>query len=70
MIYDAEKPHLAGYCSEENLDKLKPSAAAVVYPIGQGRVVVIADNPNFRGFWHGASRAFLNAIYFGHTMNP
>ncbi|MEE2824999.1 MAG: M14 family metallopeptidase [Planctomycetota bacterium] len=70
MIYDSEKPHLAGYCSKENLDKLKPSAAAVVYPIGQGRVVVIADNPNFRGFWHGASRTFLNAIYFGHTMNP
>ncbi|MCH2180577.1 MAG: hypothetical protein MK108_01100 [Mariniblastus sp.] len=70
MMYDTEKPHLAGYCSEENLGKLKSTAAAVVYPIGQGRVVVIADNPNFRAFWHGTSRVFLNAIYFGHTMNP
>ncbi len=70
MMYDAAKPHLAGYCSQENLEKLKPSAAAVIHPIGKGRVVVIADNPNFRAFWHGTSRIFLNAIYFGDVMNP
>ena len=70
MLYDEENPHLAGYCSDENLAKMKSSAAAVVYPVGKGRVVVIADNPNFRAFWHGTSRVFLNAIYFGHIMNP
>ena len=70
MIYDSESPHLAGYCSDENLVKVRQSAAAVIYPLGDGRVVVIADNPNFRAFWHGTSRVFLNAIYFGHIMNP
>ena len=70
MVYDSESPHLAGYCSDENISKVKQSAAAVVYPLGSGRVIVIADNPNFRAFWHGTSRVFLNAIYFGHLMNP
>jgi hypothetical protein len=32
---------------------------------GQGRVVVLADDPAFRAFWHGTERLLLNAIFFG-----
>lgn len=69
-IYDSQRPHLAGYCSEENLEKLKPSAAVVVRPIGRGRVIQIVEDPLFRAFWHGPERIFVNAIYFGQLTNP
>lgn len=69
-IYDSENPHLAGYCSDENLEKVRDSAAVVVQPMGRGRIILIADNPNFRAFWHGTSRMFLNSIFFGHLTNP
>ena len=61
---------MAGYCSDENVEKMKGTAALVVHPMGRGRVILIADNPNFRGFWHGPARVFLNAIYFGAFVNP
>ena len=36
--------------------------------MGSGTVVRIIDNPNFRGFWHGTSKLFANAFFFGHTV--
>jgi hypothetical protein len=27
------------------------------------------DNPNFRGFWHGTSRLFTNALFFGSLIS-
>jgi hypothetical protein len=27
------------------------------------------DNPNFRGYWLGTNRLFLNAVFFGEHMD-
>ena len=70
VIYDSKKPLMAGYCSEENIEKFKGSASVVVRPSGRGRYVLMADNPNFRGFWKATNRVFLNAIYFGELVDP
>ena len=32
---------------------------------GWGRVILFAEDPNFRGYWRGADRLFLNAVLFG-----
>ena len=69
-IYDSKRPHLAGYCSDENLEQLKQSASVVVVQMGKGRLIQISDNPNFRAFWHGTSRLFLNAVFFGDFVDP
>ena len=69
-IYDPDALHLAGYCSAKNLEKFADTASVVVHPIGGGRVILIAENPNFRAFWHGTSRVFLNAVMFGDFVNP
>ncbi|WP_077920953.1 M14 family zinc carboxypeptidase [Spirosoma sp. 209] len=60
---------VSGYVSKENLKKINNSAAIVVSPEGQGRVVLFADNPAFRSYWHGTSRLFLNAVLFGPLVN-
>ncbi len=65
-------PHIDGYISKNNLEHyLKPSASLLVSSVGYGRVVLFADNPNFRGAWYGTNKLFLNALFFGtHVRVP
>jgi Zinc carboxypeptidase len=64
------QPHIDGFISDENMQKfLKPSASLIVSPLGKGRVVMFADNPNFRGSWYGTNRLFLNAIFLGQHIS-
>ena len=66
----SENPHIDGFISENNLEKfLKPSASILVSAIGKGRVVLFADNPNFRGAWYGTNKLFLNALFLGGEIN-
>lgn len=67
-FYYKEKPLQSGWASRENLDGIKNSAAVVVNTLGSGRVINIGDNPNFRGFWLGGSKLFMNAIFFGRII--
>ena len=65
-----ENPHIDGYISNDNLNiYLKPSASLIVSPLGRGRVVMFADNPNFRGAWYGTNRLFLNALFLGNHIS-
>jgi hypothetical protein len=64
-----DDPHIDGFVSKENLEKfIKPSASLLVSPIGSGRVVLFADNPNFRGAWYGTNKLFLNALFLGSEI--
>lgn len=63
------KPMQSGWVSKQNLDAVKNSAAVIVNTVGGGRVISIADNPNFRAFWLGGSKLFMNAIFFGRTID-
>lgn len=63
-----DDPHVDGFISDENLDLLKNSAAVLVSQLGRGRVVLFADNPNFRGTWYGTNRLFLNALFLGDKI--
>ncbi|MFT4849786.1 MAG: hypothetical protein ACI83B_002334, partial [Sediminicola sp.] len=64
-----KEPHIDGYISSENYEELlKPSASLIVSNLGSGRVVLFADNPNFRGSWYGTNRLFLNAIFLGSEI--
>ena len=63
-----DKPLLSGYISKGNLRKLSNSAAVLVSSEGTGRVILFADNPNFRGTWYGTNRLFLNALLFGQNI--
>ena len=62
--------HIDGYISESNRkDYIPGSASLIVSKIGSGRVVVFADNPNFRGTWYGTNKLFLNAIFLGNNIS-
>ncbi|MDH3208745.1 MAG: zinc carboxypeptidase, partial [Gemmatimonadota bacterium] len=64
-------PHLSGYVSDENAARLAGSPSVVADQLGQGSVVLLIDNPNFRGYWRGTNRLLLNALFFGdHIRAP
>ncbi|MBL7752556.1 MAG: zinc carboxypeptidase, partial [Chitinophagaceae bacterium] len=58
-------PLQSGWLSQQNYAAMKNSAAVVVNAVGSGRVINIADNPNFRAFWLGGTKLMMNAIFFG-----
>lgn len=65
-----KNPHIDGFITDENLENyLKPSASLIVSKVGNGRVVLFADNPNFRGSWYGTNRLFLNALFLGQHID-
>lgn len=64
-----DDPFVGGHISDENLDKVRNTAAIVARGEGSGAVILFADDPNFRSYWHTTSRLFLNAIFFGQHLN-
>jgi len=59
---------IAGFEWPDNTQKyLEGTAWMVDEPLGQGRVVLFADDPNYRLLWPALSRLFLNPILFGPT---
>ena len=65
----AANPHIDGFITKKNMEEyLKPSASLVVSKVGSGRVILFADNPNFRGSWYGTNRLFLNALFLGDKI--
>jgi len=67
-LYTAN-PLMAGYISKANLQLAKNSAAVDVSNLGAGKVIAMPDNPNFRAFWYGTNKLFLNSIFFGQIIN-
>ncbi|MFG6109975.1 M14 family zinc carboxypeptidase [Stenotrophomonas nematodicola] len=65
-----ETPRVNGYLSESNRSRVAGSAWLLVSPQGQGNVVLFADDPAHRKYWHGTERLLLNAIFFGNQLNP
>ena len=61
----ASKPHLSGYASQANIERIASTPAVMVVKCGDGRIIHFADNPTFRSYWFGASKLLMNAIYFG-----
>lgn len=58
-------PRLSGYVHPSNLEKIKNTASLVVSRVGQGRAILMVDDPTFRGYWYGTNRLFYNALFFG-----
>jgi len=68
-FYYGSNPLQSGWVSRENGNAVKNSAAVLVNTVGSGRVINIADNPNFRAFWLGGMKLFMNAIFFGRIID-
>ena len=68
LVYEADS-YLSGYSPRGFEEDLAGTAAVVVNGSRGGRVISFADNPNFRAFWYGGNRLFMNAVMFGSTIS-
>ena len=60
---------ISGYVSNANRSRLMSSAAVWVHATGKGRVILIADNPVFRGYVRSSERFLTNALLLGPIVN-
>ncbi|MFI5173974.1 MAG: M14 family metallopeptidase [Terriglobia bacterium] len=68
--YPKENFRVSGFITDENLKKFPNTAYLIREDVGRGHVILYGDDPNFRSFWEGTSRLFLNSIFFGAIENP
>ncbi len=56
---------LSGHAWPESLERLPGAVFAHEHRAGRGRVIALAEDPNFRAYLRGANRLFLNAVVLG-----
>ncbi len=63
------KLHRSGFIWPENTERLlRNSALLIEEPTGGGHVVLFANEPFFRAWWHALDRLVLNAIVLGPSF--
>lgn len=60
---------ISGYMKKENEVRANGSAGVMVIGKGRGQVICLVDDLNFRGYWYGGTKMFLNAIFFGRVID-
>ena len=64
----ADSVMASGYVSVKNREKLAGKAFAMVQEMGQGNVVLLHDNTQYRMFWVGPARLMQNAVMILPSM--
>jgi hypothetical protein len=68
LVFDAKatrKLTLSGFVWEGNTERLLAGTSYIIdEPMGQGHVILFAEEPFFRGIFRSATRPFFNAIAF------
>lgn len=61
-------PLLSGYMHKSYDKQLQNSGVVVVSSSRTGRTILMTINPNFRAFWYGTNKLFLNGLFFGPVI--
>ncbi len=67
-IFYTETPLISGYLTPSKEKYLKGNPTIITNRLGEGKVIAMADNPNFRAFWYGTNKLFLNALFFSNQI--
>ena len=57
-----EPIRLAGFAYEDSVERLAGTPYVLVEPFGAGKMVLFLEDPNFRVYWFGLHRLFLNSL--------
>jgi hypothetical protein len=68
LVY-TQNPLLSGYLPRKYKGKMGGTAGIIVGSAGTGKIIMMADNPNFREHWFGTNKLFANAIFFPKAIN-
>ena len=64
-----QDPLLSGYASERRRAEIGGTPMLIAERMGNGTVVLMADNPDFRGTWPGTSKLLFNSLFFSHLFS-
>lgn len=64
-----DPPRLSGWISPENQRRLAGKPAVMASRMGRGVVIQLLDNPNFRAYFYGSNRLFLNSIFLSGLID-
>jgi hypothetical protein len=67
-LHYTSEPLLSGYLSADNRNRLKDTPAVFAKPCKSGMVIIFADDMNFRSYYFGTSKLFMNALFFHPCM--
>ena len=67
-VFITENPLLAGYISADKKSEIDSTACILIHKKEKGRIVSFFIDPNYRAFWFGTNRLFMNAVFFGNLM--
>ncbi|MEL6692139.1 MAG: peptidase [Pseudomonadota bacterium] len=65
----SEAPLLTGYASERRIEEIAGTPSVVAHRLKRGAVVLMADNPVFRGTYPGTEKLLMNAIFFSGLID-
>ena len=68
VVTVSDHPEWSGYFSPLHRELLPGTMAIASFRSGRGSVITFAGDPNFRQFWYGTSRLFVNAVFLGSTL--
>ena len=57
-----ERLRLSGFAYQDSLQRLAGTPYVMDERLGDGHIVLFLDDPNFRVYWRGLSRLFLDAL--------
>jgi hypothetical protein len=67
-LHYTSRPLLSGFLSAANRKRLSGTPAVFAKPCKSGMVIVFADDMNFRSYFFGTSKLFMNALFFNQCM--
>lgn len=62
-------PLLSGYASERRQEEIAGTPSVIAERKGQGVVVLMADNPVFRGTYPGTEKLLMNSLFFSGLID-
>jgi hypothetical protein len=68
VIAYTDEPVFSGFVSDVNRDALAGTPSLIAERSDEGSVILFADNPNFRGYWYGTNKLFMNAVFFSKVF--
>ncbi len=64
-----DDPLLTGYASEKRQQEIGGTPSVIAQREGRGTVILMADNPVFRGTYPGTEKLLMNAIFFAGLID-
>ena len=69
VIRYADQPLLSGYASQRRIEEIAGTPALLAERMGSGAIILMADNPVFRGMYPGTERLLMNAIFLSGLID-